>query len=293
MRPLSSYLTVALALWWFTPAHARPSSPVPKSCAVQSPELKVARECFSGDMWTEGEATRFVGLDETSPVGLSYCYNALVIPYPVAGDRLTLLVLKDDPKGQPQARSYGLGVAALGSSGASAKTRVIKLQGLDATCYARDPRQSVCSKGFLGFGSTDLPFAITLEGDPRGYLVKGSVRDRARIEAPGVPSVAAAPAAAGPTIDYLVGQVRTRLVTRARADLNRLKAAPQIATRDQLTLAGAQFRYCRLALDTLVAKQQRAEPFAADEKLVFAELDQLMTNPTGVRAPALAAEPAH
>ena len=257
---------------------------VPKTCAVRSDAMKVARECFTGDMRDEREPTRFVGLDESSPVGLSYCYNALVVPYPVVAERLSLLLIKDDAAGQPVARTYGVGVASL------KKASIVNLKDLGAVCYTKDQRKSVCSKGFFGFGSTDLPFALALDADAKGYAVRGSVRDRARVEAPGVPGVTGAIAALDPTLDYISGQVRTRLVGRARVDLAKLKASPKIETRDELTQRSVQFRYCRLAFDGLNSKRHRPEPFAAEEKSVFEELDKRMIDPSAttelVRAPA-------
>lgn len=269
---------------------------VPKTCAVRSPELKLARECFTGDMATPAGGPQFVGVDESSPADLNYCFNALIVPYPVEGARLSLLVLKDDERGQPVAQNYAVSVAAvaatLGRVPLNRNAQIVTLKDLTARCYARQARTDSCSKGFFGFGSTDLPFSISLEGDARaGYKILGGVRDRAMIEQPGVARVSAvgvAPAAR--TLEYLVEQVKDRILTRARRDLASVRSDAK--AKDELNANAAQFRYCRLAVDGLNHRLRRPDPFSATDRKMLEDLDAHLSSADQLRAPAHAAKAA-
>lgn len=257
---------------------------VPKTCPLKSQEIKLARECFSGDMRTADDFGTFLGTDETSKTDLNFCYNAFVIVHPKRGNELQFSVLKDNIRGKLAIYNYSVNEKALtpvktsGRTPASKAPAALTFKNLKAECYAHKEETDKCSKGVFGFGSTDLPMTIELLRTGNGYSVKGSTQDASVI---GIASEKAVePKTMGDqakTNEWLVTVVKQRLLTTAQRKL----ASIQAKKIRNIAEATAQFRYCRMALDGFVHQRKIPDPFNDKEKKLLDSLEDHLkvTNP--------------
>ena len=223
----------------------------PRSCPLKSPQIKLARECFSGDMRAAGDFGTFLGTDETSKEDLNYCFNAFVFIHPKKGGEVQLQVLKDDPKAGLRIYNYAW---AEPKGRKPASTPTVSFKNLQAQCFAHKPQTDKCSKGVFGFGSTDLPLTVELARAKTGYSVKThSLKPSATVLEPH------STADVAQFDPWLLSVVKQRLLTAA----NRRAGARRPAN------AGDQFRYCRMALEGFLAHKKMPDPFTpAERKLI-------------------------
>ncbi|MBX3022718.1 MAG: hypothetical protein KF799_13680 [Bdellovibrionales bacterium] len=237
---------------------------VPKTCPLKSQEIKLARECFSGDMRANDDFGTFLGTEESKD-DLNFCYNAFVIVHPKKGGELQFSVLKDNEKGKLAIYNYAVpekqitAKAQAGRMPASKAPAVLTFKNLKAECYANKAETDKCSKGVFGFGSTDLPLTIELTKGKGGYVVKGATKDAAVIGSAAEGAIE--PKTMGDqakTNEWLLQVVKQRLLTTAQRKLASAgkvkKGAPP-----------SQFRYCRMALDGYVHQRKIPSPFNEKE----------------------------
>lgn len=269
-------LTLTLLPLPFT-AFARSKKP---PCSVRSQEIKLARECFSGDMRTEADTGMFLSSDDSSKTDMNYCYNAFVLVQPKKGQALQMTVMKDNEKGQLKIFNYAVSEKTVsasvpkGRAPASRQPVAITFKNLKAECFARHPENDNCSKGVFGFGSSDLPLTIEMSKVRTGFKVEGTTRDQKQIEAAEKslaldPQSEADPAKSG---QWLVQVVKQRLLANATRRLASIKQN-KIKAR---ALGGAttQFRYCRMALDGFVHQKKLADPFTPAERQTLDNLEE-------------------
>jgi hypothetical protein len=259
-------LTTPLALVW--------AAGPPKSCPLKSQEIKLARECFSGDMRAKGDLGTFVGLDETSKNDMNYCYNAFIMVTPRQGSDVRFTVFKDNEHGQLHIYNYALPERTLSvRSPASKAPTAVAFKNLSAQCFAHHEETDKCSKGILGFGDTDLPFTIELSRTGGGYTVKGASPDPKVIQAAQARG-ALTPVNEGDvaaTDRWLVQVVKQRLMSVARRklamiDQHRIRAG-------KLGDATTQFRYCRMALDGFIHHKKLSDPFSPKDRQTLDSLE--------------------
>lgn len=223
---------------------------VPRSCPLKSQQIKLARECFSGDMRSGADFGTFLGTDETSKEDLNYCFNAFVFVHPKKAGEIQLQVLKDDPKAGLRIFNYAF---AEPKGRKPASTPTVTFKNLQAQCFAHKPQTDKCSKGVFGFGSTDLPLTVELARAKAGYSVKGHALKPS--------DVALEPRSSGDVAQFdawLLSVVKQRLLTSAPRRVGSRKPA-----------SNDQFRYCRMALEGFLHQKKIPDPFTpAERKLI-------------------------
>lgn len=254
---------------------------VPKTCPLKSQEIKLARECFSGDMRTADDFGTFLGTDETSKTDINFCYNAFVIVHPKRGNELQLSVLKDNSAGKLAIYNYSVNektltpVKASGRMPASKAPAALTFKNLKAECYANKAESDKCSKGVFGFGSTDLPMTIELSRSKSGYTVKGGTQDSAVISQASEKAID--PKTMGDqarTNEWLLKVIKQRLLATAERKL----ASIQAKKIRNIAEATAQFRYCRMALDGFVHQRKIPSPFNEQETKLLDSLEGYLKN---------------
>lgn len=258
---------------------------VPKTCPLKSQELKIARECFSGDMRLADDFGTFLGTDETSKEDLNFCYHAFVILHPQKGSEIQLTVLKDNPKGQLHIYNYSTQAQALlpprsaSRTPASKAPTAISFKNLKAQCFAHRNETDKCSKGLFGIGNTDIPLTIELSHEKLGFKVKGPTKDKGLIETAANSGRVLEPkneADAAKTSEWLLQVVKQRLLRMAQNDLARIKQKTMSST--NLANATTQFRYCRMAVDGFIHQRKITDPFSAQERQVLDSLEDHLKN---------------
>lgn len=255
---------------------------VPKTCPLKSQEIKLARECFTGDMRSGDDFGTFLGTDETSKDDLNYCYNAFVIVHPKKGSELNFSVLKDNERGKLTIYNYSVQEQALatpqaakGRSPASKIPAAITFKNLRAECYAKKQETDKCSKGVFGFGSTDLPMTVELQKGKAGYSVKGHTKDANAIEM--AAQRALEPKTLGDqakTNEWLLQVVKQRLITTAQRKLAQFKTKKMSAK--AIGDATTQFRYCRMALEGFIHQKKFPNPFSDQETKLLDSLEDYL-----------------
>lgn len=249
---------------------------VPKTCPAKSQEIKLARECFSGDMRSADDFGTFLGIDENPKDDLNFCFNAFVIMHPKKAGDLQLSVLKDNEKGKLAIYNYTVNEKALAVPKATGRTPASKVspaltfKNLKAECFATKQETDKCTKGVFGFGSTDLPMTIELSKGRGGYAVKGYTKDAGVISA--AEGTAIEPKTLGDvakTNEWLLQVVKQRLLTTAQRKL----AAIQARKIRDVASATAQFRYCRMALEGYVHQRKITSPFNEKETKLLDSLE--------------------
>jgi len=224
---------------------------VPRSCPLKSQQIKMARECFSGDMRAAGDFGTFLGTDETSKEDMNFCFNAFVFAHPKKGGETLLQVLKDDPKAGLRIFNYAF-AEPKGRKPASLPT--VTFKNLQAQCFAHKKETDKCSKGVFGFGNTDLPMTIELARGRAGYTVKGQ-----SLKPSDVVLEPKSTADVNEFDKWLLSLVRQRLVAAAHHRAGARRPASQ----------GDQFRYCRMALEGFIHQKKIPDPLTpAERKLV-------------------------
>lgn len=260
---------------------------VPRTCPLKSQQIKLARECFSGDMRAGDDYGTFLGLDETSKDDMNYCYNAFVIVHPKRGNELQLSVLKDNQKGELRIYNYNVPdkILAKPRSPTSRAPLMLTFRNLRAECFAKRFETDKCSKGVFGFGNTDLPMTVELTHARTGFSVKGHVRDSALVKSSAENSIE--PRTLGDvtqTDQWLLQVVRQRLVSAAQRKLATAGRSPAQA-RAALEKS-EQFRYCRMALEGFLVKKKIQSPFTDAEKKMFEQIEALSAGPDLAKSPS-------
>lgn len=258
-------------------ARASDAQGAPKTCPLKSQEIKLARECFSGDMRLTDDFGTFIGTDETSKDDMNYCYNAFVLVHPKKGTDLQFSVWKDNPKGKLQIFNYVvMEQTVFGKSqprGPASRTPVpVAFKNLKGECFANRVETDKCSKGVFGFGSSDIPMTVELARGRSGFTVKGHTKDKKAIET--ADDYALEPKSLGDqnqTDAWLVQVVKQRLVTTAQRKLAMI--AGHRLSEKSLGQATSQFRYCRMALDGFLHQKKIPDPFNEQEKKTLDSLE--------------------
>ena len=248
-----------------------------KSCPLKSQQMKLVRECFTGDMARQEDMGKFIGIDEGSKEDMNYCYNAFVVAHPVRGGEVMFTVMKDNPKGQLRIFNYAtleqkLVPKAMGRLPASKTPTRISFKNLKAECFAKKEDDNQCSKGVFGLGSSDIPVIVELNRTRGGFGVKGSTKDEKALEE--FSTKALNPIGEGDvkqTDTWLAQLIKQRLVSSAQDKLTMI--SKHKIKHSKLGEATTQFRYCRMAFEGFLYRHKIPDPFTDKDKKVLENLE--------------------
>lgn len=236
-------------------------------CEVKAQEIRLARECFTGDMHTTKDFGTFIGA-ENSKDDMNYCFNAFVTVTALKNSQVQFTVFKDgEKKGQLHIYNYVASKQKLSSSRspASHMPLAVTFNNLKAPCFAKDPQNDKCSSGLFGFGSSDRSFTLQLAAAHGSYTVKGPAQKANLKLDPQTESDVAK------TDAWLVQIIKQRLMTVAQRKLAMVSRHQM--SRRKLGDSTTQFRYCRMALDGFVHARKLADPFSVSERGTLNQLE--------------------
>ena len=250
---------------------------MPKTCPLKSQQLRLARECFTGDMRSQEDIGIFLGTEENAKSDLNFCYNAFVVMYPRKGGELQLTVMKDNERGQLRIYNYAtmaqsLAPAGKGRQPASKQPLNVSFKNLKAECYNNRENTDSCSKGIFGIGSTDLPLTLELARGRGGLNVKGTATDPNAVKA--AFEKALVPKGEGDVAQtdlWLLQVIKQRLLTNAQQKLAMISARK--IKPNKIGEATTQFRYCRMALEGFVHQRKMIDPFTEKERKLLDSLE--------------------